>query len=554
VLFSELEVRQCDTSVPVTKKLTNKRNRRRTLHTFKNIFDEWQNRIDESNPRGSLEILRPSDKKFSSIKCSSDAGLLDDTRETEIYLRSNIVQEDSLSVTGTFDSNESVDVVSLQQNNCESSPKFYIDSEGSKNVSPRSLHKSRSNTISNFKPNRQHLLDESSAKTIMKTIETTNLRDAHSLPNLADVGEANVLDEPVVPHRKKRGSIVTPSQLQLVRDNCYSPKSELDVRCENTFEFKRVAHAQSDDAILEQAYGDFSASEDISDCDEVDMNYFEPNNILRVSLPRRQITKQSKRSLKLHDLKRKFSFNSVDKSKEIKESFTTSLQRFKKAKNKFEKLVNKSLKKDSPTPTLIRSSQLVSSSFDRSSTIDEESQYSSWKSSKHNTAASVSSTSSSYRYPVAEATRVNYFHELKKTSRSLNFEFVNKPLSYDVNKTNSNDSSWSKDRQPDFDASDCCSVNSWGDADSDFEYYKMSPANGAAATKGSLQIPTQSNKRPARRDRGDKNKVLPPHKHKIRRRHKDNSGALVEIPSIEITFSGEFFKSYLIFLVISSFK
>ena len=578
VRFDELDLSPLS---PSTKPIQSKRTRRRTLHTFKNILDEWHSRTQENSIPGSLEVIPNLRSKTEPVKCSSDAALLDvKTSFIQNPELNHVDANDDVSIMGTFDSEESVEVLGLS-----SSPSniiqmndglyhTYDSDDNSYEKSSPSIH--QRNITDEYEDGRKasyrknqdklgqmKLKDTAPVKTLVKKFESTNLRDAQSLPNLSDVGEANVLDldEPVVPSRKKKVKRTAPPNSHLKISsaiNSFVPRSECDVRVDSVAQ-RGVFHAHSDDAILEKGYGDFSSCDDENDMEDLNLTFFEPKSKLRVSLPRRQMPKQTKRSLKLHHLRRKFSFNSTDKSKDLKESLNTSLQRFKKAKHKFEKLVSKSLKKDSsPTPTLIRSSQIVSHSFDLKHPVDDPENFSSWKSSQLNSRFSSTSESGSSS---------NYFNELRKTSRSLNFEAsgrysrrltsgaieINNGAARSNSSRGSEASYASKHSDvPEFDDSDC-SVDSWGDADSDFEYYKMSPAvrsyksdpperEGGLALRGAREkLPTEQLKY-APKKISNKNKG---------RAGGDWSEGRDAIPAFEIRFSGEltyYASTFLIFI------
>lgn len=478
VRFDELQVRNCN-SLTRDKKLSNKRDRRRTLHTFKNIFDEWHQRQDGPAMCGSLEMVRCNDiKAEETLKCSSDAGLLDDKPDHDYYKpRKN--EADTASLIGTFDSCESLEIagdVSVKSRHveyfeCQDSESDDSDCTGEmytvgvlSNGSHPSKEKQSFRKRVPRNKRRQTLRDELKPSHVLKSshmdyIEKVKLRDARSLPNLSDVGEANVLDEPVIPSRKTRvKNSATEPKYKGLKSNVYVNRSEFNISELHAVTERlqgRVKHAQSDDAILEKGYADYSDSEHPSDMEDINMDFFEPQSKLRVSLPRRQPSKLSKRSHRFHQLKRKFSFNSIDKSKELKDSLSTSLQRFKSAKNKFEKLVSKSLKKEAaPPPSLLRASRILGAPTDSCRYAFDDISHSSSGTSFNghnlsvNTSFNSTSTGSSKNSP--------RFPEVTGVTRT--YKKVSEVLHYEPQNLNGSESSYS-----------------WDDADSDFEYFKIAP-------------------------------------------------------------------------------
>ena len=498
VRFNELEVRNCNTLI-AEKKLVNKRNRRRTLHTFKNIFDEWHKRSDESDVCGSLDLLSSHETELSQVKCSSDAALLDCKSTKEEYFDVNIPDdEESASITGAFDSAESMNIPEISPEQNDKNVGFFqvndsdsIDSDetgkmysfATNNASakfPRNLKVEAetcqfNRNVHNSQNKNKLSCDENKyyqAKVQrIQSLASSSKRDARSLPNLSDVGEANVLDldEPVVPYRKRRNNQpISISQqhtasydvLNEIQPDAYVPRSEINLKElseRNARQSRRVTHAQSDDALLDKGYAGYSGSDREADMEDINMDFFEPKNKFRVSLPRRQPSIQTKRSRRFHQIKRKFSLNSIDKSKELKDSISTSLQRFKSAKQKFEKLVTKSLKKEpAPVPTLVKASQILQAPHEYNFNLDDFTHSSENSSTGHilsSTSYSSSSTNSS-KNSSKKSELLNINRTYSKVSEVRHYY----QESHEV---------------PDFDGSE--SSYSWDEADSDFEYYKMGP-------------------------------------------------------------------------------
>ena len=490
VRFNELDVRNCN-SLALEKKTMNKRDRRRTLHTFKNIFDEWHKRKEEPDASGSLELIPAGDEKLIKNERSSD--VLPDAKLSKEYFEVEKADDDeAASITGAFDSAESINIPELSNVLKNTETEYFERHDSDSNDSDETgemysfsmsekshrLQMNKDERLKNKRKQKSDLHNKIGSKRDKRNIAPihaveqefdihSKMRDARSLPNLSDVGEANVLDldEPVVPHRRRRNKQSIPAVSQHHAASCellteadtqtYIPRSEMNISelaSTDAYRSRRVTHAQSDDALLEKGYAAYSGSEHECDMEDINMDFFVPKNKFRVSLPRRQVSKQSKRSIRFHQIKRKFSFNSIDKSKELKDSISTSLQRFKSAKHKFEKLVSKSLKKDSfPVPALVKPSQIttvprIASRQDNLIPSSETSSTCQFQSS----ASYSSSTSSS-----------------KNSSRTS--EVWNVTKSY----TKGSVAHQVTSNVPDFDGSE--SSYCWDDADSDFEYYKMGP-------------------------------------------------------------------------------
>ncbi|KAF2354843.1 hypothetical protein FHG87_014402 [Trinorchestia longiramus] len=421
VRFDELQVRNCN-SLKRDKRISKKRDRRRTLHTFNNIFDEWhQKQCTESGLSGSLEIVRPQNVKGDPIKSSSEAGLLDGKDDMNSFEKCRNECGTSPSLIGAYDSGESVELFEVastrkigyfedkdtDSDDSDCTGKMYSIGvqNSSHQFSNEKTHFKRRGVCS-IDTKRPQLACNDEIDRPLEHSDLKNLvsRDARSLPNLSDVGEANVLDDPVIPERKirKNNHSVHQSNFEVLKPKVRINRSEFNISELHTAAERlqgRVKHALSDDAILEKGYAEYSGSEHESDMEDLNMQFFEPKSKLR--------------------------------------------------------LVSKSLKREAPpAPSLVRASRIRAPTDGYCYTFDNLSHSSSGTSHNgHNL-----SNSTSFNSAATSSSKNSFGAAPEGFSVTRTYKKVSEVRHYEPRSLNGSESSYS-----------------WDDADSDFEYFKVSP-------------------------------------------------------------------------------
>lgn len=324
--------------------------RRRTLHVFENI--SYEKVIQSKFGEGSEEHFSNS--------------------------------EDNLSLKGLFDSEESEKTLSDEDGfapkNIHADVHTPILSEEEKEESKK--FKPRASLPERNKAVRIHrapdLKSEGSFKKTPKRKTKRQLfilKDSKSLPNLSDVGEAVVLDEPChkeecyVSFAKKNSKEVVNRSLDLLSNvEDIVPRTQYKF---NQISFPHVIPRANEEQEISELFSDedllsdidfepFSDTEIDSSMDNLDLNIFEPKKTKGPKSKRKQNAEEkmkNKTTKKFIQLRRKLSFNSVEKSKDFKESLASSLQRFRKAKDKLERIVHKKLNRSDAIfyPSLKRS-------------------------------------------------------------------------------------------------------------------------------------------------------------------------------------------------------
>ena len=431
-----------------TKKKVN-RSRRRTLHVFENIADEWSKVVRKIPKHTDFSDISTSDEensfprklscnKYSKYNVNLDKGmtLSDENIDGYVNPKSSLTKnemidfsDDDVSVMGLYDSEETVgstsflsitDFESCEKDEC-SDTSLDSDSEYDLSFSSKSPEIGKYDIINIDKEHQEVIvsfsdinLSESEDKLysansseraspagVSLNNRVPHLKETYSLPNLSDIGEATVLDENEVDNN---AIVLIKKNLQKSVDNITNvdeivPYSKYNFS-EVTFpdkvstikdkEEQEVIEIFSDEDIQTDAdFENFSDSDHENEMDDINMSLFEPRDLL--SRARNVSNSKSKRQKKFRQIKRKFSFNSLDKSKEIKANavkslkdnvefapktlkefklpiahsskdvkesiaisskefkgtITSSLKRLKTAKQKIEKLVHKTLKTDS---------------------------------------------------------------------------------------------------------------------------------------------------------------------------------------------------------------
>ncbi|XP_068240409.1 uncharacterized protein [Palaemon carinicauda] len=235
-----------------------------------------------------------------------------------------------------------------------------------------------------------------------------------------------------------------------------------------------IENFSDEDLISDADFEMFSETEHDTDMDNLNLELFEPN--VQGNNDKVDGKMLSKRQRKLRKLKRKFSFNEKPPSKDIKETITSSLRRIKDAKFKFERLVQKTLKTESVTPSLSsgeslegsNASQVSSSSTGRHSSLPRNMSMSNQIPLDRTDSHSSNRTSISGSFPSGFQDRSD-----SRTSDFLTTSVSSGGVSRSTSKSSDDHStseSWELRCQEGQE-----SAYSWSDADSDFEYVAMEP-------------------------------------------------------------------------------
>ncbi|XP_071530917.1 uncharacterized protein [Panulirus ornatus] len=299
--------------------------------------------------------------------------------------------------------------------------------------------------------------------------------NSESLPNLEDAEEAKVLDTaPPNDADDTQEANITSAKSVETRNS----KNEI-VPCSNyefsemTFpaminlddleEQEAIENFSDEDLVSDADFEAFSETEHDTDMDNLNFELFEPH-IKGDKIDGKMLSKRQK---KLRKLRRKFSFSSSEKQpKDIKGTITSSLKRFKNAKDKIEKLMHRTLRSDTAP------SHSSGESLEGSAPASQ--------SSGHHT-AHTSRSSPRTRGPLERSDSHSSKTSESQVSASLDrTECRTSDHSGSVGGVSRNTSKSSDDRSSvgpwdvrphDGDES----TYSWSDADSDFEYVPMEP-------------------------------------------------------------------------------
>ncbi|XP_064092568.1 uncharacterized protein LOC135205657 isoform X4 [Macrobrachium nipponense] len=327
-----------------------------------------------------------------------------------------------------------------------------------------------------------------SSRELKESGKFTPVSDSKSLPNLLEVGEANILDDvtPVDKDTKssRRESLKSSKSMDtLVSVDEIVPCSNYEFS-EVTFptmvgydeleEQEVIENFSDEDLISDAEFEMFSETEHDTDMDNLNLEMFEPN----VSGNNDKVDGKmlSKRQRKLRKLKRKFSFNEKPPSKDIKETISSSLRRIKDAKFKFERLVQKTLKPDSVTPSLSsgeslegsNASQVSASSTGRHSSLPRDMTMSNQIPLDRTDSHSSNRTSISGSFPSGSQDRSD-----SRTSDLVAPSLSSGGVSRSTSKASDDppsSESWEMRHQEGQE-----SAYSWSDADSDFEFVAVEP-------------------------------------------------------------------------------
>nr|XP_053627579.1 uncharacterized protein LOC128685096 isoform X4 [Cherax quadricarinatus] len=492
--------------------------RRLTLHTFENIAEQWRqqagpNTVDElCSKTESFSNLVRTESPSQDLSCEIEfrRNLVRDLEKLEAEIEAEVQalgsectqtkdDEDSVSIIVVFDSNETVaSAGSMPRSGSGNSGKdddVSIDSDTEVIHAPKetlpsnllhcdrlcsSADDERADRYEYPKQDTEESPNKSKREIVCETDVFTLLSDSKSLPDLLETNKFKVLEAatPSDASVKRRGSFKSVKSTETI------VSVEEIVPCSN-YEFSEVTfpamvgfdeleeqevieNFSDEDLVSDADFEAFSETEHDTDMDNLNLELFEPS----VTDDKVDGKMLSKRQRKLRKLRRKFSFSATEKqSKDIKDTITTSLKRFKNAKHKIEKLVNKTLRSDS----LISQSSVESLHGSPSIPVESilpgghSSVTSHKKNSLERSDSYSSKTSMSRNSGTLECT------DSKSSDRCGSVGGVSR------NTSQSSDSPWDKGDSGHQDGHE--SIYSWSDADSDFEYVAGEPPNAAAMYK-----------------------------------------------------------------------
>ncbi|CAL4068461.1 unnamed protein product, partial [Meganyctiphanes norvegica] len=373
------------------KLLKSDRGRRLTLHTFQNIADEWkkQNEVKEQTLKTGIShvALDETDKNdsniirinlirdFEKLESAIDSDVQDLKSDTKLELDSEIKiisdddddddDDDNSSVAVAFDSSESIASAGTHYSSDESAKEDddVSDSKFSNTeeieVPIVTVSSSRDSVLdenpSNIDNEEEELNRNKASEEEMvdyvvhrrkPQITLASLKESKSLPNLSDVDEAVILDDGTSKNKDSRReslksfkSADTLTSLDEIIP--YSNYQFSEVQFPLMVPYDRLEEQEANHHFSDEEFGALTDSDHDNDLIDLNLDLFEP-------VKRGEKLKEktlSKKQKKLTKLKRKFSFNKSETP--IKETITNSLQRIKDAKDKFGRMVNKTLKSES---------------------------------------------------------------------------------------------------------------------------------------------------------------------------------------------------------------